>query len=151
LTGQAQKGERVKDMLKLPPMEKNPTLAQIIIRAIRLIVNKSGGWITIIPNNNDKEIRIKATMEQAHNGDYILSMTLLKQGDHYVVTNFSSFEKDSDMGAPYWMPAEWTLAFSLKPGEKWIINKGSDVIALFEAHTKWSKFEGYYTVFEGKD
>lgn len=134
-------------MLKLQPLSKNPTLADIILRVIRATVQVSGGWFTD-QSGSDKKIQLLLYMK---NEQYIVTLTLLKNGNSYTVSEFSSFEKDSDIGAPYWMPAEWTLSLSLKPGDKWIINKASDMLALFEAHNKWSKFEGYHTVFEGKD
>lgn len=139
----------MKDMLKLPPLANNPTLAQIIRRMFKLIVERSGGYIEITPNADGNKIGLRAIMKD---GEYTLDLSLTQYSSGtYLVSNFSSVEKDGDQGAPNWMPAEWTPILSLKRGERWKIEKGSDVVALFEAHTKWSKFEGYYTVFEGKD
>jgi len=135
-------------MLKLLPLQKNPTLKDLIYRITDATARVSGGWFLQPEGSSDKKIQLKMYMKDEQ---YIVSLTLLKSGNNYVVSEFSSFEKDSDQGAPYWMPAEWTLSLSLKPGDKWIISKASDLVALFEAHNKWSKFEGYHTVFEGKD
>jgi len=148
LTGQAQK-VKVKDMSKLPPIDGHTTLDDIIVRIFRLMVERSGGWISKDRDPREhKRIRLQAKMK---NGEYTLNFFIVLEGDHYRVEEFSSVEKDSDQGAPYWMPANWAPRYSLKPGDWWIINKGSDLVALFEAHTKWSKLEGYYTVFEEKD
>ena len=136
-------------MLKLPPLAKNPTLNQIILRVFKLIVVKSGGYVEVTPNKDGKKIGLRAIMK---NGDYILDLNLTACGpDRYSVTNFSSIEKDSDQGAPYWMPADWTLKYALRPKGVWTISKGVDVVALLKAHTGWSKLEGYFPVFTWKD
>jgi hypothetical protein len=132
----------------LGPLPKNPTLATIIVRVFTLVVKKSGGEVKIVPQVGGKEIELQASFK---NGDYTVFLNLTKNGYGYVVTNFSSIEKDSDMGSPYWMPAEWTLAYALKPGQKWTISKGPDIAALLMAHTGWSKLEGYCPVFTWKD
>jgi hypothetical protein len=49
------------------------------------------------------------------------------------------------------MPADWTLKYMLRPKGVWTISKGVDLVALFKAHTGWSKLEGYHPVFTWKD
>jgi hypothetical protein len=138
-------------MLKTPLISNDPrnsTFAQIIRKTFGAIVQRSNGWLKTILGDNDNKIQLQAMMG---NEDYIVTLILQREGNHYVVSEFSSFEKDSDMGAPYWMPAEWTLTLYLEPGKKWIINKPADIIALVEAHTKWSRFQGFDIAFKGID
>lgn len=134
-------------MLKLQPLSKNPTLAELLVRVTQLAALASGGWV-IVKTSSDKKIQLLMYLKDEQ---YAVRLELVKYGNGYVVSEFSSMEKNGDMGSPNWMPAEWTLSLSLKQGDDWVINKASDMLALYEAHTKWSKFEGYHTVFEGKD
>ena len=137
----------MKDMLE--PLAKNPTLVQIILRVFRLIVERSGGEVEVTPNADGRKIGLRAIMK---NGEYTLDLNLIQYDvGTYVVTNFSSVEKDGDQGSPCWMPAEWTLKYALRCGDRWTINKGSDLLALFNAYTEWSKLEGYHPVFIWKD
>jgi hypothetical protein len=136
-------------MLKLQPIDRTVSRAEMIARVFRLIVQGAGGWVSQDRKPNEYErIRLEAKMK---NDDYTITLFVYENGNHFLVGTFLSEEKDSDMGSPHWMPAEWTLIYSLKPGEKWRIDKPADLVALFEAHTKWSKFEGYFPAFERKD
>lgn len=133
-------------MLKIPLIDRNPNLGKIAIGVFTIMTWRGKGWVSTTHDEGYKKICLCANI-----GDYTVTLKLIKESDHYTVTEFTSLEKDSDMGAPYWMPAEWTLALSLKPGEKWTISRASDILALLEAHNKWSKFQGFDTAFEGKD
>ena len=136
-------------MLKLPPISGHYTLDDVIVRVFTLIVKRSGGWVSKDRDPHEyRRIRLQAKLK---NDEYILNFFVAEEGAHYYVGEFSSTEKDGDQGSPNWMPAEWTLRLSLKSGELWKIEKGSDVLALFEAHTKWSRLEGYLPVFTWKD